>query len=106
MIAPIYQILFFCVLFSVVFGAWLRMFIQSRRDGKFPGGEEWELTVAQESFIAACAGVFVWLIAIVGGLDPQTNIVLQALIYLGAAALGYAGADAIEALLKTYEISP
>lgn len=98
----IFIVLLLCVFFAEV-GTWLRMCIQYRRDGVWPGGEEWELSTVVETFIAGCIGLIVWMVYLITDI-PEGWI--QAVLYLTAASTGYAGADAIEGLLKRYEPNP
>lgn len=100
----IYIILIWCIIISIV-GTLLRMGIQYRRDGEFPWGDKpWELNFVIELFIGAVAGVVVWLVALASGQVLESA--LQSLLYLTALAFGYAGADAVEGILKKYEPDP
>lgn len=84
-------------------GTWLRIAIQWSRDKVMPGdtvNKPWELSLLVETFIGACAGVLIWLLQV--AVDGPPTEVLLPLLYVAAAALGYAGADAIENKLGEY----
>lgn len=102
MIPLIYVILIWCVIIADI-GTILRMLVQFRRDSyKWPGGESWELSTTVELVIGAIIGFIMWLIAVLAGIDLELSV-LQAGLYLICASMGYAGADAIEGILKKYE---
>jgi hypothetical protein len=103
MMQIMYLVLIWCAALAIL-GTLLRMAIQWRRDGQFPGGEDWEISAFIEVFIGAVAGVLVWLVANLTGMTFE--VVLQPLLFLNAIALGYAGADAVEGILKKYEPDP
>ena len=97
-----YLVLIWCIITAIV-GTLLRMAIQWRRDGQFPGGEAWEISAIVELFIGAVAGVILWFIACS---TTSFEAALQPLLYLSSISLGYAGADAVEGILKKYEPNP
>lgn len=76
-----------------------RMIFQWKRDGAFPGQEQWEFSVLTELALGMFTGFLTWIIALIPGL-PDTWI--QPQTWIMALALGYAGVDAMEALLKKY----
>jgi len=94
----IFTVLLLSVAFSVL-GTYGRMFAQWKRDGVFPGGKEWEFSVVRETFIGAVAGVLLWLLDVAISVPEDW---LQPVLYVGCMALGYAGVDALEALLNKY----
>jgi hypothetical protein len=100
----IYMVLIWCIVIADL-GTLFRMAVQWRRDGQFPGGEDWEISAVIEIFIGAVAGVVVWLVASATG-QLLTDVVLQPILFLAALSLGYAGADAVEGILKKYEPTP
>ena len=84
-------------------GTWLRIAIQWNRDGIMPGDtveKPWELSLLVETFIGACAGVLVWLLEV--AINGAPTEWLMPMLYVAAAALGFAGTDAIENLLGQY----
>uniref|UniRef100_A0A6M3M776 Uncharacterized protein n=1 Tax=viral metagenome TaxID=1070528 RepID=A0A6M3M776_9ZZZZ len=95
---PIYVVLLLCVAFSEL-GTYGRMLAQWKRDGVFPGGKEWEFSVARETGISVVAGVLLWLLDVAISVPEDW---LQPVLYVGCMALGYAGVDALEALLNKY----
>jgi len=95
---PIYVVLLLCVAFSEL-GTYGRMCAQWKRDGIFPGGKEWEFSVARETFLGAIAGALLWLLDLAVSVPADW---LQPILYVGCLAFGYAGVDALEALLNKY----
>jgi len=84
-------------------GTWLRIAIQWNRDGEAPGdviAKPWELSLLVETFIGACAGLLTWLLEVAVNGEPTHW--LTPMLYVAAAALGFAGTDAIENLLGQY----
>ena len=80
-------------------GTFARMIFQWKRDGVFPGYKEWEFSILTELAVGLFAGFLVWLITLLVGI-PDTWI--HPLAWISATALGYAGVDALEALLNKY----
>lgn len=98
----LYIVLIWCIVTAII-GTLLRMAIQWRRDGQFPGGESWEISAVIELFIGAIAGLVIWLVA---SSTMTFEVALQPLLYLSSISFGYAGADAVEGILKKYEPNP
>ena len=98
----IFTILIACVIFAVL-GTWGRIAAQWNRDGILPGGKPWELTLYVETFIGVICGLLIWLISLMAG-TPETWV--QPMTYVGSLSLGYAGTDALEALLAKYLPKP
>ena len=80
-------------------GAFGRMIFQWKRDGVFPGQKEWEFSVITELAVGLFAGFLVWLLQLIISI-PETWI--NPFAWLSAVALGYAGVDALEAVIKKY----
>ena len=95
---PIFTVLILSVVFALI-GTYGRMCAQWKRDGVFPGGKEWEFSVARETFLGVVMGILLWLLDLV--VTAPTDWV-QPILYVGCMALGYAGVDALEALLNKY----
>jgi len=80
-------------------GAFGRMLFQWKRDGEFPGKKEWEFSVIMELFLGGFIGLITWMITLIVAL-PETWIMPH--VWLTTIAVGYAGVDAMEAILKKY----
>ena len=92
-------ILLLSTLLCGAIGAFGRMIFQYKRDGEFPGKKEWEFGVITELALGAFVGLVNWMITLIVGI-PETWIMPH--VWLTTVALGYAGVDAMEALLKKY----
>jgi len=95
---PMWTLLMSTLLCGVV-GTFARMIFQWKRDGVFPGAEAWEFSVLTELALGLFVGFLTWLTTLIIGI-PETWIMPH--IWISAVALGYAGVDAMEALLKKY----
>lgn len=81
-------------------GTWLRIIIQWRRDGVLPGGQSWEFGLLTESFIGLVSGLIMWLVYFIT--EPTITNWLIPILYLGCLAMGVAGTDSLENILKKY----
>lgn len=95
---PMFTVLILCVVFAEL-GTWGRMFAQWKRDGVFPGGNEWEFSIARESFLGVIMGVLLWLLDLAVSIPMNW---IQPILYVACISLGYAGVDALEAVLHKY----
>ena len=87
-------------IFLGVVGAWVRIIIQWMRDGIQPGGQEWEFGLLLETFIGAVCGGVSWLVYLTTETAPTQ--ILVPILYLACLALGLAGTDSLENLLKKW----
>lgn len=95
----IYQTLIISILLGIV-GTLVRVALQWRRDGIAPWGTDWQFHLSTEIFIGAVCGGVCWLIYTLTEAQPETIVV--PILYLAALALGLAGTDSLENLLKKY----
>ena len=95
---PTYIVLLLCIVFAEL-GTYGRMFAQWKRDGVFPGGKEWEFSIVRETYLGAVMGVLLWLLDLAVAAPADW---VQPILYVGCISLGYAGVDALEALLNKY----
>ena len=93
-------ILLIATIICGVTGAFGRMIFQWKRDGEFPGKKVWEFSVLTELALGVFIGLVTWMTSLIVGI-PETWILPH--VWISTVALGYAGVDAMEALLKKYE---